>query len=224
MIRRDYILRMIEEFMQALSRIRSLKQDQHWQEAAGALDEEFKRLIGEGAQAVARLTETELLAKVIRGEPTQVVHTKTLLITTLLKEAGDMAWAQGQLEASRASYLKGLNLLLQSLANADADELPAFVPKVEIFATALQDSPLPLDTQALLMQHLERTCQFAKAEDALFVIVEAEPNDTQVLEFGIRFYERLRTQSDDSLIAGNLPRAEVEAGLAELRDRRDAIA
>ena len=51
MIRRDYILRMIEEFMQALSRIRSLKQDQHWQEAAGALDEEFNRLIGEGAHA-----------------------------------------------------------------------------------------------------------------------------------------------------------------------------
>src|SRR2546421_8134440 len=143
MIRRDYILRMIEEFMQALSRIRSSKQDQHWQQAKVALDEEFDRLIGEGAQAVARLTETELVAKVIRGEPTQVVHTKTLMLTTLLKEAGDLASAQGQPEASRASYLKGLNLLLQSLSNADADELPAFVPKVEIFATALQDSPLP---------------------------------------------------------------------------------
>src|SRR6266853_2136216 len=135
MIRRDYILRMIEEFMQALSRIRSLKQDQHWQEAAGALDEEFNRLIGEGAQAVARLSETELLAKLIRGEPTQVVHTKTLMITTLLKEAGDLASARGEPEASRASYLKGLDLL-RCLANADADELPAFVPKVEVFATA----------------------------------------------------------------------------------------
>ena len=122
MIRRDYILRMIEEFMQALSRIRALKQDQHWQEATLALDEEFNRLIGEGAQAVARLTETELLAKLIRGEPTQVVHTKTLMITTLLKQAGDLASSQGELEASRACYLKGLNLLLHSLSNADVDE------------------------------------------------------------------------------------------------------
>src|SRR5712671_3527750 len=191
MIRRDYILRMIEEFMQALSRIRSLKKDQHWQEATIALDEEFNRLIGEGAQAVARLTETELLAMLIRGEPTQVVHTKTLMITTLLKEAGDLASARGEPEASRASYLKGLDLLLRCLANADADELPAFVPKVEVFATALQGSPLPLETQALLMQHLERTCQFAKAEDALFVMLDAEPNDPQILEFGIRFYQRL---------------------------------
>jgi len=224
MIRRDYILRMIEEFMQALNRIRSLKKDQHLQEAAGALDEEFNRLIGGGAKAVARLTETELLARLIRGEPTQVVHTKTLMITTLLMQAGDLASAQGEPEASRACYLKGMNLLLHSLSNADADALPAFVPKVEVFATALQDSPLPLDTLALLMQHLERTRQFAKAEDALFVMPDAEPEDPRVLEFGIRFYERLRSRPDDSLTAGNLPRTEVEAGLAEFRDRKAALA
>src|SRR6266403_2775692 len=224
MIRRDYILQMIEEFMQALSRIRSLKKDQHWQEAAVALDEEFNRLIGGGAQAVARLTETELLASLIRGGPTQVVHTKSLMITTLLMQAGDLASAQGDPEASRACYLQGLNLLLHSLSNAEADELPAFVPKVEVFATALQDSPLPLETQALLMQHLERTCQFAKAEDALFAMLDAEPKDPRVLEFGIKFYERLRTQTDHSLTGGNLPRPEVEAGLAELRDRKAALA
>src|SRR4051812_22969425 len=224
MIRRDYILRMIEEFMQALSRIRSLKKDQHWQQAAVALDEEFNRLIAQAAEAVARLTETELLASLIRGEPTQAVHTKMLMLTTLLKEAGDLASAQAQFETSRASYLKGLNLLLRAMSNADADELPEFVPKIEVFAAALEDSPLPLDTQALLMQHFERSCEFAKAEDALFIILEAEPNDPQVLSFGISFYERLRTESDDKLIAGNLPRAEVEAGLDELRDRRDAIA
>ena len=67
MIRRDYILRMIEEFVQALARISALKKDRLWQEAAGVVDEEFQRLIGTGAQAVARLTETELLARLIRG-------------------------------------------------------------------------------------------------------------------------------------------------------------
>jgi len=41
-IRRDYILRMIEEFIQALARVNALKQDQRWEEAAGAVDEEFQ--------------------------------------------------------------------------------------------------------------------------------------------------------------------------------------
>ena len=38
MIRQDYILRMIEEFMQALSRIASLKRGQLWREAEAETD------------------------------------------------------------------------------------------------------------------------------------------------------------------------------------------
>src|SRR2546426_11370313 len=94
MIRRDYILRMIEEFVQALNRIRALKKDQLWQQTAVTLDEEFKRLTGEGGGRLARLTETELLALLMKGEPTQVIHTKTLLLVALLKEAGELAAVQ----------------------------------------------------------------------------------------------------------------------------------
>jgi hypothetical protein len=221
-IRRDYILRMIEEFIQALARINALKKDQRWQAAAGLVDEEFQRLVGAGAQAVARLTETELLARLIRGEPTQAVRDKTLMLTALLKEAGDVAAMQERAEDSRSCYLKGLRLLLETLAQEEVFAFPEFVPRVEIFATALRGSPLPLDAQALLMQHYERSGEFAKAEDALFAMLEAEPGNTGLVEFGLSFYERLQRQSDASLAAGNLPRLELEASLAELRKRRTA--
>jgi hypothetical protein len=56
MIRRDFILRMIEEFAQALARIRSLKRNRRWSEASAALDDELKQLLGESAPAVARLS------------------------------------------------------------------------------------------------------------------------------------------------------------------------
>ena len=219
MIRRDYILRMIEEFVQALARINELKQNRRWQEAAGVVDEEFQRLIGVGADAVARLTETELLASLIRGEPTQAVHDKTLMLTALLKEGGDVAATQERMEESRSCYLKGLRLLLETLAREEVSDCPAFVPRVEMFAAALRGSPLPLETQALLMQHYERSGQFAKAEDALFAMLEAEPRKAGLVEFGVAFYERLQGQSDASLAAGNLPRPELETGLAELRKR-----
>lgn len=211
---------MIEEFLRALTRINALKKGQLWKEAAGALDEEFRRLIGEGAQAVAQLTETELLARLIRGEPTQVVREKTLLLTTLLKEAGDVAIAHDRHEEGRSSYVKGLHLLLETLAREEVFACPDFVPKVEVFVAALGDSPLPLRTYALLMQHYERSGQFAKAEDTLFALLEAEPENSGLVDFGITFYLRLQGQSDASLARGDLPRAEVEAGLAELRARR----
>jgi hypothetical protein len=220
MIRQDYILRMIEEFMQVLSRIASLKRGQLWREADGALDAEFQRLVSAGGAAVSHMSETELLAKLIKGEPTLVVHHKALLLATLLKEAGDLAQAQNRLAESRTCNLKGLNLLLETLAREEALDLPDFVPKVEFFAQALQDSPLPLDTQARLMQHYERIGAFGKAEDALFAMLEAEPKEPRLLEFGISFYQRLKSQSDSSLSAGNLPRAELNAGLAELERRR----
>ena len=220
MIRRDYILRMIEEFIQVLARVNALKQDRRWQEAAGVVDEEFQRLIGMGAQAVARLTETELLARIIRGEPTQAVRDKTLMLTALLKEAGDVAAMQERAEESRSCYLKGLHLLLETLAHEEVFTCPDFVPQVEMFAAALRGSPLPLETQALLMQHYERSGEFAKAEDALFSMLEVEPGNAGLMDFGVSFYERLQGRSDAALASGNLPRPELEAGLAELRKRR----
>ena len=42
MIRRDYILRMIEEFIQVLSRINALKKGLKWDEAERLLEKEFQ--------------------------------------------------------------------------------------------------------------------------------------------------------------------------------------
>ena len=219
MIRRDYILRMIEEFAQALARIQSLKRSQSWGEASAALDAEFQRLIGEGAQAVARHSETELLARLMQGGPTHVVRDKTLMLTTLLNEAGDVAAAQDWADDSEECYLKALHLLLDVLARGEVFECPEFLPKVEMLKEALQGTPLPPRTHAMLMQHYERTGEFDKAENALFAMLDAEPENGAIVGFGVAFYKRMLVQSDTALTEGALPRAEVEEGLKELLQR-----
>jgi hypothetical protein len=219
MIRRDYIIRMIEEFLQVLSRIRALKTEQVGEEARELVDRQFQQLAGAGAETVARLTETELLANLIRGEPTQAVRIKTLIFCALLKEAGDLATAKGLEDEGRSYYLKGLHLLLDALAQSEPSEHPEFVPKVEMFVAAAGSAALPLSTRARLMQHYERTGEFAKAEDALFAMIDSEPGQPELMKFGISFFERLRAQSDAALEAGNLPRRELEESLAELRER-----
>ena len=220
MIRRDYILRMIEECIRALTRISSLKQGQRWNEASAELDVEFRKLIGDGAQAVAQLSETELLARLMQDGPTHALREKTLILTTLLKESGDVAAAAERMEESRDCYLKALDLLLDVLARGEAFEFPEFVPKVELLREVLAAAPLPVRTHALLMQHYERTGEFAKAEDALFAMLDAEPGNDAIVEFGITFYQRLLAQSDVALNEANLPRAEVAEGLKELQARR----
>ena len=219
MIRRDYVLRMIEEFMQALARLRSLKQSQRWAEAGHELDAEFKKLIGEGAESVRRLSETDLLARLMRDGPTHLVRDKTLRLTTLLTEAGAVAAAEQRLEESRGCYLKALHLLLAVLGRDDVFEWPGFVPNVELLREQLRNEPLPLRTLALLMQHHERTGAFAKAEDELFAMLDAEPDNRAIVEFGLAFYQRLSAHADATLIAAGLPRAEVEEGLKQLLAR-----
>ena len=218
MIRRDYILRLIEEFAEALSRIRALKKDRQFEQAAALTEEEFKRITGIDSESLLKLTETELLARLIETEPLHAVREKTFFLTTLLKEAGDIAAAEGRPDESRTCYLKGLHLLLDSLARGDAFEQPEFVPKVDLFVAALED--VPAQTRALLMEHYERTGQFGKAEDALFAILEGDVDIDLAVNFGISFYERLLAQTDARLADGNLPRIEVEAGLRELRERK----
>ena len=70
------------------------------------------------------------------------------------------------------------------------------------------------------MQHFEQIGSFGKAEDQLFEIIATEPNNPAVLDLGIGFYQRLLQENDPVLQEGNLPRTEVEAGLAELQERR----
>ncbi len=218
MIRRDYILRIIAEFLALLNRLQDLRKGQLWGQATELTDAEFQRLIGADAQTALRMSETELLAQVIRSESTVAVRDKTLMLTALFKEAGANAAAQEQLEQSRAFYLKALDLLLDVLRQEDLVTWPEFVPKMDLLVAELGGEPeLPAPTLARLMQHYERTGQFAKAEDALFAIVQADPRAPGLLEFGGGFYERLLHKPDAALEEGNLPRPEVETGSAEFR-------
>jgi hypothetical protein len=219
MIRRDYILQMIEECIQALAQIRALRKDQRWAEARMAVDAQCEKLAAAGARNLAQLSETELLARVALDQPTQTVRARLFLLISLLQEAGEIATAEGRFSDAREVCLKALNLLLDVSAQDDAGAHPAFVPRAEALVQSLADAPMPLRTQALLMRHYESTGQLAKAEDTLFSILDATKDDPASLEFGAAFYERILRQNDALLAAGNLPRAEAEESLRELESR-----
>jgi Family of unknown function (DUF6483) len=220
MIRRDFILRQIEQFTAMLAQIAGFAKNEQWAEAATTITGTAQRLTGVGVEELTGLSETELLARLIQNEPAVSVETKAFMLVTLLKAQGDLLVGQGRVEESRVYYLKGLHLLFETFGRTERVDRPDFVPTLEIFLVALGDAPLPVMTNAMLMQHYERMGEFARAEDALFEILDAEPGKIELLEFGRLFYERLLRLDDPALISGNLPRAEVLAGLAELEERK----
>jgi hypothetical protein len=75
----------------------------------------------------------------------------------------------------------------------------------------------------MLIQHYERIGNFAKAEDTLFALLDSDPGNPAIIEFGIAFYHRILNESNDLLESGNLPRSEAEDGLRELERRRTLV-
>lgn len=225
MIRRDFIIRMIEETARALAQIRSLRQSGRAEAAREMVDAECEKLAALGAAGIAGLSETELLARISEGQFAQTVHLRTLAVVSLLREAAEIASGEDKTEAARGFYLKALHLLLGVLALDDPAGFPEFVPGVEAIVTALQEQPLPVETQAMLMRHYEATGQFAKAENALYSILDSAGHEPEVIRFGRAFYERILRRSDASLLEGNLPRSEAEQGLKELNQlpRNDSV-
>jgi tetratricopeptide (TPR) repeat protein len=216
MLRRDYIIRMIEELGQCLARVRVQVSERQYPEADAALEKALEQLLGSDRD-VDKLSETELLALLTVDGPTQMVREKTLILVALLQEAGRLRVAQGREREGEACWLKALNLLL-TMKLQDADlEFPEFVPKIDLLRDQLRDTELPLQTLAALWRHYERTGEFGRAEDALSGLLEADPDNAALREEAKLFYGRLLRESDRALEAGNLPRAEVEAGLADLR-------
>lgn len=202
-----------------LSRLNALKKDERWDEAVEALELEFKKLVGTDEAGVLRLSEMELLALLMRGEPTQVVQHKSLMLATLLSEAGSVAEARGRMVERRQYYLKALHLMLDTFGRGELFEAPEFAPKVDLLVNMLGDEPLDAATQAMLMQHYERLGEFSKAEKALLAIFEAESDNPRALQFAVGFYRRLELQPDAALAAGNLQRCQIESALAELESR-----
>jgi hypothetical protein len=219
MIRRDYILRAIEECIEALSQIRALRQNRRLEEAQQTVDAQCEKLAAAGARNLAHLSEIELLARLAEDQPTQIVRQRLFLMISLLQEAAEIATAEDRIGDAREIFLKALDLLLGVLAQSDGGEYPVFAPRVEGLVQSLADAPLPVRTNAMLMQHYESTGQLARAEDALYSILDATANDRASLEFGVAFYERILRQNDTALLAGNLPRNEAQDGLRELKGR-----
>ncbi len=205
-----------------LSRLRSLKRGQNWREAGATLEQEFQRLARVGTAEILNLSETELFARLLQGDAPQAAREKGYMLLTLLKEAAEVAAGEGR---DGAPYLfKALHLVLELLAQNEPSEYPEFAPRVEELVGALGAASLPLETQARLMHHYERCGEFARAEDRLYEMLESAPAHPGLVEFGLAFYDRVQRQSDERLLAGNLPRAELKTGQAELRKRQQQFA
>ncbi len=219
MIRQDYLVRMIQRFLQLLTQVRQDVHSEDFATASEHLEAALKDLTGLNVASACTISTAELLARIVQGEPTEAVRTKCLVLTSLLNEAAEIQATQGNLEASQSCLVQAANLLLNVLLQEEDAILPDFVPKLAEILGRIEPGKLPPATMAAVMHYYERTGQFARAEDVLYELLDLNPQAAATLQWGISFYERLLGQSDSALRNGNLPRNEIEECLEEWRNR-----
>jgi hypothetical protein len=217
MIREDYIIDWIKRYVQMLAQIVGLVKTEQYQAALRAIEGALQTMLDLGPDAVLSLSEGQIMARLAIGGPTQIMRDKCVILAALLDQLGIVGAAQNRRAESVECHLKALHIMLGLRLGEETQPLPDYAPRVEDLAARLKEERLPGRTYATLMIYYESQGAFAPAEDALYAMLEADPGIANAAAIGIAFYERLLARSDAELIAGHLPRSEVEEGLAKIR-------
>lgn len=216
MIRQDYILEWIKRYVRWIAEITGFVQAKDHEAAIRRIDMALRTLLEVGSDSVTSLTEGEMLARMSFGGLGPAVDDKCMVIAALLKQLGIVCAEKQQLEMSRDCFVKSLHLVLGLKLREENVELADYTPTVEELAEFLKPYDLPPRTLGALMVFYEQTGRFALAENALFALIESAPGHSEPAAMGVAFYQRLLALTDKTLVAGDLPRSEIEAGLAEL--------
>jgi len=213
MIRNDYILRLIEQLVRLLARVLHLEDMRAYDEALRLLRQESERLVGLDG-GMMEVLDADAIRRTLRLPEVALVAGRILEEMALIYEA------QGDHHRSTATAVKTLDLYVGAM-DADPEAVDAeYVSRMSGLADALEERELTWEDRRTLMRCHEKLGNFAKAEDALFDLLEEDFDRERTIADGCAFYDRLLKKSDEELVAGGLPRAEVLDGQKSLREMR----
>lgn len=219
MLREDYILSWIRRYLQWMAELFGLVRAQDHELALRRIDMILRTLLEVGPDSVTKLTDGEILARLTLGDPPQLVQEKFVVLAAVLEQLGIVFLDKNQPDIARDCFVKALHLIVGLKLRGAAPQLIEHAPTLERLTDRLRQMVVPERTWASLVLLFEREGKYAKAEDALFTLLDSAPDNREAIELGIEFYKRLGVLSDETLEAGDLPRTEVAAGLAELEQR-----
>jgi tetratricopeptide (TPR) repeat protein len=140
------------------------------------------------------------------------------VLANLLQAEGDVYEGLKKPDESVSRRFKALDIQLAILTNEDPTSARA-ADAVATLLERLDEYDLAVRTKLLLWQHFEQMGDFARAENWMYEALEDDRAPHDIIERATAFYHRLLDHDDADLVIGNLPRSEVEAGLAQIEAR-----
>ncbi|GIP24391.1 DUF6483 family protein [Paenibacillus sp. J22TS3] len=212
MLRKDYLLRMVEEMLEAVATVLGARQQKKHTEALWQLDEQFKRHFRLSSDMMNTLSTRDLIELFRTGGVVEV--DKLQSAARLMKEEGLIYLDNRQEEAGIIRSIKSLHLFLYAALNGADRSLWDLDTQVRELQTTLKGYVLPLETESLLFEYEESQGRYDWAENSLYRLLEQKAITPAQAE---QFYDRLLALNPQQLEEGGLPAAEIEEGRAGLR-------
>ncbi|MGE5350485.1 MAG: DUF6483 family protein [Acidobacteriota bacterium] len=211
MFERDYILRLIEQLTQVLSKILFSKGAKNLDEAKELVRQAYPNMLGLDPDLIRAMSDVEIINFLKITGSTQ--YERCLMIAELLKEEAsidELMHGEGN-EESVLIYFDSLSLFLEAFINKDELMTERFMKDMESVIEKVGGFQIPPEIAEKLVRYYEIQGRYADAEDVLFELTESgEPGYLQKAE---KFYLRLMEKPEEELEKGNLPKEEVLEGL-----------
>ncbi|MFD0715286.1 DUF6483 family protein [Paenibacillus sp. GCM10027626] len=211
MFHRDYFMRMIEQMTQVVGQVTGLRRERKHEEALYAIDELLDRQFRLNGKLIRSLSDEDLIQMMTTNG---VVESPNIYaIAALLKEEGDVYEEMGEGDKSYQSHLKALHLFIRlamldnaPVINKPSEEAQKLLNKLSVYE-------LPSATKLLQLDWHEADGQYALAENVLYELME---DGVLGQEAAAEFYRRLLQVPDEQLLAGGLPREEIEESQSQM--------
>jgi hypothetical protein len=213
----DYLMRLLRPFVAAIAQILFLTKEREAQKALQVINTTSEKLLGLNAALLTLLSDRYLLD--LLEKDTDYGALRCVILAALLKQEADVYAMMGDEDAAITRRIKALHIYMQILPIHAVPDAASHLPLLIDIADHLRGFAIDPDLRRALQAYFESQNQYAQAENIVFDLIETSPDTQDAIINGITFYQRLLTLHPQRLAAGGLPRAEVEAGLAELMQR-----
>jgi hypothetical protein len=148
--RRDYILRIIDEVGELLSRVIFQRSKNRPEDAMQSVVQAGERLFNLEAEKLFQFTPEQQFAMLTEHESPEIAGQKVRLFAALNAEAGKIYTAMGNLPMARSCLVNALRFTLKAQAAFPIESPSAYAPRVPDLLDALKGAPLDTNTAALL--------------------------------------------------------------------------
>ena len=219
MLRKDYIMRMVEQITRAVAEIVLRRKARENLEAERLLEQASTEYLGLAFDFLKSQPLGQL--KMLFALDGELDVGKCIVAGELFVQAAAMLEDRGEVAEAEALLTRSQDLFIEAYRVLPEKERRLYAQKIVDMIARLPERELGAGERLKLVGVYEAAGKFDSAEDLLFELVEE--GAAGALELGLKLYDRLLRKKDEELEQGGLPRDEVEQSLRELERARASV-